>query len=114
MKATAFLLAATMAACQAATSSVPASRVQTTGAGASDFAPFRTFGFRLAEQPPPPYKLSARSFEVERRLHDMVAAELAGKGYLETGTDADLLVRISSGSFIGERGEPITTYPFTG
>jgi len=44
----------------------------------------------------------------------MVAAELAGKGYLETGTDADLLVRISSGSFIGERGEPITTYPFTG
>jgi hypothetical protein len=110
MKAIAVVLAATLAACQATTSSVPGkSYVQTTSAEAAAFAPFRTFGFRLAEKPPSPYELSARSFEVERRVHDMVAAELVGKGYTEAGADADLLIRISSGSAPGEKPEPITT-----
>src|SRR5580700_7035064 len=110
MKAIAIVLAATVAACQATTSSVAGtSHVQTTSAEASAFAAFRTFGFRLAEEPPSPYQLSARSFEVERRVHDMVAAELVRKGYTETGADADLLVRISSGTATGERPEPITT-----
>jgi hypothetical protein len=110
MKKIAIVLAATMAACQATTSSGPGtSRVQTTSAGATAFAPFRTFGFRLSEAPPPPYELSARSFEVERRVRDLVAAELARKGYREAGPDADLLVRISSGTVWEEKPAPITT-----
>src|ERR1700685_2140592 len=99
MKSIAIILAATMAACQATTASVPGpSHAQTTSAEAAAFDPFRTFGCRLAEQPPSPYELSARSFEVERRVHDMVVAELVRKGYTETGADADLLIRISSGT----------------
>jgi hypothetical protein len=86
-----------------------ASHVQTTSAEAAAFSRFRTFGFRLAEQPPSPYELSARSFEVERRVHDAVAAELVRKGYTETGADADLLIRISSGSASGDKTEPVTT-----
>jgi hypothetical protein len=110
MKAIAIILASTLAACQATTSSLPGtSHVQTTSAEPATFAPFRTFGFRLSEQPPAPYELSARSFEVERRVHDVVAAELVRKGYTEAGADADLLVRISSGTATGEKPEPITT-----
>jgi hypothetical protein len=110
MKTIAIVLTATLAACQATTSSVPGtSHVQTTSAQDSAFAAFRTFSFRLAEQPPSPYELSARSFEVERRVHDMVAAELVRKGYTETGADADLVLRISSGTATGEKPEPITT-----
>jgi hypothetical protein len=110
MKTIAIILAATVAACQATTASVPGtSRVQTSSAEAAAFAPFRTFGFRLAEQPPSPYELSARSFEVERRVHDLVAAELVGKGYKETGADADLLIRISSGTAREDKPMPITT-----
>jgi uncharacterized protein DUF4136 len=62
------------------------------------FAPFRTFGFRLAEAPPSPYQVSARSFEVERLAHDIVLAELVRKGYTDAGANADFLVRISSGA----------------
>jgi hypothetical protein len=110
MKSIAIILAATMAACQATTASVPGpSHVQTTSAEAAAFAPFRTFGFRLAEQPPSPYELSARSFEVERRVHDMVVAELVRKGYTETGADADLLIRISSGTAREDKAEPVDT-----
>jgi hypothetical protein len=110
MKAIAIILAATVAACQATTASVPGtSHVQTTSAEAAAFAPLRTFGFRLAEQAPSPYQVSARSFEVERRVHDLVAAELVRKGYKEAGTDADFLIRISSGTASGERPEPVTT-----
>ena len=110
MKAIAIILAATVAACQATTASVPGtSHVQTTSAEAAAFAPLRTFGFRLAEQPPAPYELSARSFEVERRVRELVAAELVGKGYTETGPDADLLIRISSGTSSEDKAVPITT-----
>jgi hypothetical protein len=110
MKQIPILLAVTVAACQATTSSeLGTARVQTTSAGAAVFAPFRTFGFRLAGEPSPPYELSARSFEVERRVRDLVASELARKGYSETGPDADLLVRISSGTVREDKPEPITT-----
>jgi hypothetical protein len=110
MKSIAIILAATMAACQATTASVPGtSHVQTTSAEAAAFAPFRTFGFRLAEQPPSPYELSARSFEVERRVHEQVTEELVRKGYTETGADADVLIRISSGTVSGDKTEPVTT-----
>jgi hypothetical protein len=42
--------------------------------------------------------VSARSFEVERRVRGLIAVELVRKGYTENGQNADFLVRISSGT----------------
>jgi hypothetical protein len=119
MKAIAVVLVTMMAACAPAAPSGPV-QVLSASAGTARFAPFRTFGFRLAEAPPPPYQVSARSFEVERLAHDMVAAELVRKGYTDGGANADLLLRISSGAATryasvvlaesdGERPQSITT-----
>jgi hypothetical protein len=46
---------------------------------------------------------------VERRVRDLVAAELLRKGYAETGPDADLQVRISSGTARENKPDPIST-----
>jgi hypothetical protein len=97
MKAMAIVCLTMMAAC-AAPAPAGSFQVQSASAEKASFAPFRTFGFRLAEAPPPPYQVSARSFEVERLAHDMVAAELVRKGYTDAGGNGDFLVRISSGA----------------
>jgi hypothetical protein len=97
MKATALVIVTMMAGCAPTPPSSPV-QVQSASAETASFTPFRTFGFRLAEVPPAPYQVSARSFEVERLAHDMVASELVRKGYTDGGTDADFLVRISSGA----------------
>jgi hypothetical protein len=119
MKAIALVCLTMMAAC-AGPAPDGSLQVQSASAETASFAPFRTFGFRLAEVPPSPYQVSARSFEVERLAHDMVAAELVRKGYTDAGANADFLVRISSGTATrntstvlggsdGDRLEPITT-----
>jgi hypothetical protein len=108
MKAIGIVLIATMAACQP-TISAGSSQVQTTMAAGASFAPFRTFGFRLATEPPSPYQVSARSFEVGRRVRELVAAELVRKGYAEAGQNADFLVRISSGTAREDKAQPTTT-----
>ncbi|MGA3120713.1 MAG: DUF4136 domain-containing protein [Polyangiaceae bacterium] len=105
MNSIAIGLAITVAACQA-TTSAGASRIQASSAEPVAFASYRTFGFRLAGAPPFPYDVSARSFEVERRVHDLVATALAHKGYMEAGTTPDFLVRLSSGTF--KEDEPLT------
>jgi hypothetical protein len=97
MKAIALVCVTMMAAC-AAPAPAGSVQVQSASAETASFAPFRTFGFRLAEIPPSPYQVSARSFEVERLAHDMVAAELVRKGYTDAGANGDFLVRISSGA----------------
>jgi|HubBroStandDraft_4_1064222.scaffolds.fasta_scaffold203513_3 hypothetical protein len=97
MKAMAIVLVTMMAGC-APTAPPGSLQVQSASAETASFTPFRTFGFRLAEVPPSPYQVSARSFEVERLAHDMVAAELVRKGYADAGANADFLVRISSGA----------------
>jgi hypothetical protein len=97
MKAMAIVLAATVAACQATTSSRPP-QIQAISAESGAFAPYRTFGFRLAGTPPSPYEVSARTFVVERRVRDLVATALARKGYREADAMPDFLIRLSSGT----------------
>jgi uncharacterized protein DUF4136 len=86
-----------MAAC-AATSS-PTVRVRTESSAAASFAAYRTFGFRLAGSPPAPFEVSARSFEVERRMRALVVAELVRKGYAEQlgAANPDFVVTLASG-----------------
>jgi hypothetical protein len=110
MKGMGFLLAVAVTACQATTSGTStSSQVQAVSADNANFAPYRTFGFRLSEAPPAPYEASPRSFEVERRVREMVAAELGRKGYTEAGTNPDFLVRLSSGIAKQEKAQPTTT-----
>jgi hypothetical protein len=115
MKAIGILFVATLAACEATTassgsqlSSAP-SQIQAVSAQSAAFAAYKTFGFRLAETPPPPYQVSARSFDVERRVHDLVAAELTRRGYTESATNPDFVVRLSSGTAKEEKAQPTTT-----
>jgi hypothetical protein len=96
MKAITIVFAATVAAC--ATTSSGSSQVQAISAEPGTFTAYRTFGFRLAAEPPFPYEVSARSFEVERRMHDLVATALARKGYREASPSPDFWVRLSSGT----------------
>jgi len=108
MKAIGIMLVAAMAACQATTFS-GSPQVQTTTAEIVRFAPFGTFGFRLAAEPPSPYEVSARSFEVERRVRELGTAELVSKGYTEAGPTADFLIGISSGTAKEDKAQPTTT-----
>jgi hypothetical protein len=89
MKAIAIVFATTIAAC-ATTSSPGSPQVEAISAEPSAFTAYRTFAFRPAGEPPFPYRVSARSFEVERRMHTLVATALAHKGYREAGTSPDL------------------------
>lgn len=106
MKAIIIVLSAAMAACQAtATSATP--RIQTVSAEKRQFERYRTFGFSLADRPPSPYEVSARSFEVERRMYRLVASELTRRGYREAGPNADFVLQLSSGSTsVGRPAEP--------
>jgi hypothetical protein len=109
MRAIGLVLLATVAACQATTSAGGPSNVKTESAGSASFAQYRTFGFRLAETPPAPYAVSPRSFEVERRVHDLIVSELVRKGYTEAATNGDFLFRLSSGTAKTDKVEPTTT-----
>ncbi len=111
MKAIGIVLLSAMAACQAATTTTVSgsSQVRTTSAETASFAPFRTFGFRLAAEPPAPYQVSPRSFDAEGRVRELVAAELVRKGYTEAGPDADFMIRISAGTAKADKAEPTTT-----
>src|SRR5580704_8975225 len=111
MRAIGLVLLATVAACQATTASSSGgpSNVKTESAGSAAFARYRTFGFRLAETPPAPYAVSPRSFEVERRVHDLIVSELVRKGYTEAATNGDFVFRLSSGTAKADKVEPTTT-----
>jgi len=97
MKSIGIILLGAMTACAATTS--PTVRVQTESSAVASFAAYRTFGFRLAGTPPAPFQVSARSFEVERRMRSLVVAELVHKGYTEQPGPAhpDFVVALASG-----------------
>jgi Domain of unknown function (DUF4136) len=97
MKSIGIILLGAMTACAAATS--PTVRVQTDSSAVASFAAYRTFAFGLAGTPPAPFQVSARSFEVERRMRSLVAAELVRKGYTEQPGSAhpDLVVTFATG-----------------
>jgi Domain of unknown function (DUF4136) len=86
-----------MASC--VSSQLPNVLVQTQSSAIESFAPYHTFGFRLAGTPPEPFQVSARSFEVERRMRSLVVAQLVGKGYTEQLGSArpDFVVTFSAG-----------------
>jgi hypothetical protein len=97
MKPTVLFFVLASAACQRS-ASAPAPAVQTVGASSVPFAQYRTFAFGLAEQPPAPYGVSARSFEVERRAQSLIVGELTKKGYASSEQGkGDFLVRFSVG-----------------
>ncbi|MGA3124098.1 MAG: DUF4136 domain-containing protein [Polyangiaceae bacterium] len=78
----------------------PATRVETAESAASPaFAKYHTFAFRPAAQPTAPFEVTARSFEVERRMRPLIVAELLHKGYTEqTGQDKpDFVLAFDSG-----------------
>jgi hypothetical protein len=93
-----FVLVGTVAACGAARA--PEGRVHTESSEASALANYRTFGFRPAGQPAAPFEVSARSFEVERRIRPLIVAGLVQKGYMEQAGDQakpDFVIVFGSG-----------------
>lgn len=103
MKTLALVLVGTVTACAAAVSAPPAISpgrvVHTETAPSAPFARYHTFAFRLASTPPSPFTVSARSFEVERRMRLLIVNELLSKGYVEQTGDGppDFFLRIASG-----------------
>ena len=97
IKSMALVLLGAMAACAATPS--PVGHVQTDTSATGAFADFHTFAFRLASNPPSPFQVSARSFEVEKRMRPLVVAELASKGYVEQlgPTKPDFMISFASG-----------------
>jgi hypothetical protein len=93
-----FVLVGTMAACGAAPA--PEGRVHTESSVGSALANYRTFGLRPAGQPAAPFEVSARSFEVERRIRPLIVAGLVQKGYMEQSGDQtkpDFVIVFGSG-----------------
>ena len=97
MKLIGLALLGTLTAC--ATTSSPTVLVHTDSSPVASFATYRTFGFGLAGGPPAPFRESARSFAVYRRLRSLVVAELVRKGYVEQPGPAnpDFVVTFASG-----------------
>jgi Domain of unknown function (DUF4136) len=62
------------------------------------FASYHTFAFGLAETPPPAYKTTPRSLEVQRRLHSVVLATLQQRGYVEDSSKSDFIVKLVTGT----------------
>jgi Domain of unknown function (DUF4136) len=81
-------------ACQQAVSPAGA---QSVSSPTGSFAHYHTFTFRPSGEPPAPYQLTAASFEVERRITDLVEQDLTKRGYARSDEKADLLIRLSSG-----------------
>jgi hypothetical protein len=64
----------------------------------ASFASYHTFAFGLAEAPPPSYKTTPRSLEVQRRLHSVVLATLQKRGYVEKSSNSDFIVKLVTGT----------------
>jgi Domain of unknown function (DUF4136) len=79
------------------------------GAPQADFKAYKTFAFAPANAPAEGYEVTPRSLEVQRRLAALVRTSLQKRGYSEAASDADLLLKVSTGSGEApgvERGNP--------
>jgi hypothetical protein len=65
------------------------------------FASYHTFSFGLAEPPRAGYEVTPRSLEVQSRLRVLVKAALEERGLTETLGNADLVVKLATGSGSG-------------
>jgi uncharacterized protein DUF4136 len=97
MKSILLVLVGAMTACGTASSS--GAHVQTESSAGTTFATYHTFGFRPARRPAQPFEVSARDFEVERRMRPLIVAELSRKGYAEQVGESkpDFVVAFASG-----------------
>jgi hypothetical protein len=99
MKWTALTLVCLVTACSSTPPQEP--RVASaTGFGSSptDLNKYRTFMFGPANPPVDGYQTTERSLEVQRRIMPLVEASLAQRGYAPGQQDADLVIKISTGS----------------
>jgi hypothetical protein len=70
------------------------------------FASYHTFSFGLAEPPRPGYQVTPRSLEVQSRLRTLVKGALEDRGLTETMDNADLVVKLATGSGSGYQLRP--------
>ncbi len=97
MKTIAFALVCTLAAgCYSATASGP--QIETAASPSAALAEYRTFSYGFTENAPTAFHTSARSLEVERRVHELITAALREKGYVEDNTKPNFLVRFGAGT----------------
>jgi Domain of unknown function (DUF4136) len=64
----------------------------------ASLAAYHTFSFGLADQPKAGYEVTPRSLEVQRRLRPLVLAALQERGYTESETKADFIVKLATGT----------------
>jgi hypothetical protein len=84
--------------CGAAASAPPRAIASGIGSPKADFAKYQTFTFGSANPPASGYEITARSLEVQRKLAQLVQASLQNRGYQQTADNADLVIKISTGS----------------
>jgi hypothetical protein len=81
--------------CLAAAPDPPPNTVAT-AAPSSNIASHRTFAFGLTEMPPAGFNSSPRTFEVQRRVRDLIVAALVQKGYVEDPNNGEILLRFGA------------------
>ena len=94
---TAYALLSTALACNATSPEPRPASASGVGAPQADFNAYKTFSFAPANAPAEGYQVTPRSLEVQRRLAALVQTSLEKRGYLMAASDADLLVKVSSG-----------------
>jgi len=111
MKWIALALLGAVIGCGSAAPAPQAASASGTGAPQAKFADYRTFAFAPANPPAPGYEVTQRSLEVQQRLTSLVKASLEKRGYAQSASGADLLIKISAGSGLlegdkSQRGNP--------
>lgn len=98
MKWITLVLFGALIGCGSAAPEPRAASASGTGAPPAKFAGYRTFSFAPANPPAPGYEVTPRALEVQQRLASLVKASLEKRGYAESASGADLLIKISAGS----------------
>ena len=98
MKCITLALLVVATACTATPSTPPRASASGIGSPRADFAKYQTFTFGPANPPASGYEITARSLEVQRKLAELVQASLQGRGYQQSPENADLVIKVSTGS----------------
>ncbi|MGA3122094.1 MAG: DUF4136 domain-containing protein [Polyangiaceae bacterium] len=98
MKTIAFALVCSMASGCYAASASSGPQIETAASPSTPLAAYRTFSFGFTENSPTTFHTSARSLEVDRRIRELIGADLREKGYLEDDTKPNFVVRFGAGT----------------
>lgn len=98
MKWMTLTLLAVATACSSTTATPPRATASGISSPRADFSKYQTFSFGPANPPALGYAVTERSLEVQRRLAQLVQASLQDRGYQQTAENADLVIKISTGS----------------